>query len=49
MTEKQKEQIIKGARISQATPTDFWKQLEERMNIRENANKPKVEPRPVKP
>lgn len=46
MTPKQKEQIVKGARISQALPTDFWKQVEQRMDIREKSTK--VSPRRLK-
>lgn len=48
-TPKQKEEIIKGARISQAQPTTFWKDVEQRMNIREKAKLDKVQPRRVKP
>jgi len=46
LTPKQKEGIVKGARISQATPTDFWQQVEKRMEIRDKAAK--VNPRRLK-
>lgn len=39
LTADKKEQLVKAARVVQAMPTDFWKQVEDRMNIRENATK----------
>lgn len=47
-TTKQKEGMVKGARVAEAQPTAFWKDVEARMNIREKAKLDKVQPRRLK-
>lgn len=43
-----KEKLIEAARVAQAQPTTFWKDVEHRMNVREKSKQPKVEARPLR-
>lgn len=47
ITEKQKEQLVEGARAAGAQPNEFWKQVEDRMEVRDKA-KPEIKARPVR-
>jgi hypothetical protein len=48
MNKDTKEKLIAGARVSQAQPTTFWKDVEHRMNIREKSKQPNVVARPIR-
>jgi hypothetical protein len=45
-----KEKLIEAARVAQAQPTTFWKDVEHRMHVRDKSKQSKVEvqPRPIR-
>jgi hypothetical protein len=43
-----KEQLVKAAQVAEAQPTSFWKEVGQRMDIRDKAKTAKVQPRRVK-
>lgn len=47
LTDKQKEQMVAGAQAAGAQPTEFWKEVEDRMEIRDKA-KPEIKARPTR-
>jgi hypothetical protein len=48
-TEKDAQDLVDASRIAASVPmTDFWKELEERMTIRDESEQDLVKPRAIK-